>query len=293
MEGIYGDIGLSLDQRYYCIIVMRSFYEYQIADMWSVLNDSYNMDDESEKKGGGDLGDVLVERRRIISEKAYARGAVLQQLSVGGDLNPPYKYDVCLMRIFVDGCYYYIFAFPFTGLAKDIIGVLVDKYELTRKLDFVKVDLNRLMDLNEVRTKYEDVAVKAHLIAVKLSVHNETSLSAMMLRGDNPLKSSFYKDVLEGLIKENYYKPQQCALSCELGFVQDLNTLKSDAHNKKIRSHVHVDVFGNYRTYIHLSGANVLVFPFLIKSLVLENCLLKGSDNPLNRMLDMDTTITE
>lgn len=280
MENVAYDIDLSLDQRYYFFVLLSSTNNYNLDQFWSEVGNLFDVEDKSVLI---DDDDIQVSIRKIITEEVFSRGFVQQNLSFAGNTMPPYRYDVCLMKINLGNDIFYSFAFPFLSLANAVIDTLVEKFELNKKLDFKKVDLYKLIDPNNIRSTENSLELKTHIIGLKLSISGDPTLSAMVIKGKNPLKSVLYQDMISDLIAKKIYQPKQCTFSCELGLIPGLELIKNNIPNKKVRAHIHLDSHGNFRTYIHLAGANIMIFPHFVKKLYINDCFKNASVNPLKR----------
>jgi len=271
-----------LDQRYYNFVLVASEgrlestqleldYLTYLKDLSEDLNSKVTCDRVSES----------VKSIKFVSNIPFTRGDIQESLSVFGDKSAPYHYDIFIIKCSLEGRTFYAFAYPFISLAVMIVKGFIRFSDSFRGYDFVKVDLAKLIELNQLNYETKGFFFKSHLVSLELTVSNDPLLSGMILKGDRPLDSTIYTDKIAQSVKGGEYNAQKCVISCEQGGGGCCGKATGKALGKKIRSHIHIDMMGNFRTYVHMTASNLEIFGSLIYVLEFFGCLRKSGENPL------------
>jgi hypothetical protein len=274
---------LNLDQRYFHFIALRDISGYKLSDYWNQLGNI-----RTKKSPYIYEQDFEIQHRQLESDYPYTRGQLLEAVSVSGDGSPPYLYDVFALKVKVVNQTYLVFAFPFVTLAREMINNLLYKHNLRKKGDIQKVDVPLLVKKGD--TELGSDSFHSHIVGLKVVIADDPDLSNLSLEGDNPLKSMLYQKFLQDPIQQGDYTPERCVLACELQWPSENSnqTIVSNVKKRKIRSKMHMDLFGNFKFYVHKGGENFITIPYLLQILFELNCLNNVSMNPLSRISEQE-----
>ena len=265
-----------VDQRHFYFIALRDIGGYRLSDYWEQAG---NIVMPGQKSTDVIDPEFEIQHRRLRSAIPYPRGKTLEAVSVSGDKSAPYLYDIFALRIIIGTHSYFIFAFPFAALAREVIDRLIETYHLQRKCDILKVDLPLLIKNRELQS--ETGEMRAHLVGLRVVISGDPALSSLSLGGDDPLESAIYRNYLQRPISEGSTILEQCVLACELEYSFGSG---DPVKPRKLRTRMHIDAFGNFKFYVHINGENFIIVPYLLKQLRSLNCLNNVSVNPLHRV---------
>lgn len=273
---------LLVDQRHFYFIALRDTAGYTLTDYWNQIG---NVVTPGQQRSDHIYPDFEIQHRRFRSYFPYPRGKLLEIVSASGDGTAPYLYDVFALRMMIEAKTYFVFAFPFAALARDVIDDLINNHDLRRKGDILKVEVPVLVQHSEVEV--ETAHIRMRIVGLQVVIADDPALSSLSLGGDNPLKSSIYQDFLKEPIRKSNFIPDRCVLACELQWPLEMMD-QEVMSQRKVRSRMHMDAFGNFKFYVHVSGANFVIVPYLLQRLNSLKCLDKVSINPLQRMQQED-----
>jgi hypothetical protein len=259
-------------QRYFHLVAIKSENNYSLNSYWK----DCGVEKQNVFKVETNFSNTLIEYAKYISSIPYHLGD--QDYSTNRDNSPPYNYD--LFAIHNTELNIFIFGFPFKNLGKVILNGLISN-GLTKKSNFIRPDLNELIKKISTITLDTDV-FSSEFSLLELILTGETNVSTVILDGDSPLKSSLYKDFFLPKINQDECKLERGSLQC------NLNVNEGDL---KTNANVHLDLFGNYKVYIHSSGKNIFTLPFLFQSLVKSSFVKYTTVNPLVRLIESNETL--
>lgn len=257
-------------QRYYHLVAFKADSSYSIQSFWNECG----IEKSKEGQITYDLPSFKIEYRKILSNIPYYNGE--KDYSVNSDGLPPFNYDMFALEI--KDSQIFIFGFPFKLLAKAVLRNLIENNRLVSKGSFIKVDLNKLIKINSDKTLTEGL-FSTRFIGIELTITGDTKITSVVLDGDEPLKSTLYKETFSKLIIEDKCKVEKCSLKCE--------TIKNDLVDiPKTKSNIHIDLFGNYKLYIHGTGNNIFTIPLIFNLLGNLDCLTSTLINPIKSLQD-------
>jgi hypothetical protein len=265
------------DQRYYHFLALQDDHGLTVGGVWKKLHDVQNGDDTVDFKDTG----FVIQRKKLKSRRAYARGTIADTLSERGDGKPPYFYDVVVVRADFAGNSFLMIGFPFAGLALDTMRTLVEEQGLLKLGHFVGADVPTLVVNMEkgFRPAYNDL--RSHVVGVQFVVKHDKNLTAVKLGGDDPLSAEIYVNYLRRKVTSKDISPDQCILACEREW--ELGRLGA-GEVRTFRSRIHFDTYGNFRFYAHIGCANLRILPVVLGQLHRANLLHKVLANPLQRL---------
>lgn len=257
-------------QRYYHLVAFKPDSSYSIQSFWNECG----IQRSQEGHINYDLPNFKIEYRKVISNIPFFNGD--KDYSVNKDGLPPFNYDMFGLEIKKSNVF--IFGFPFKLLAKTVLRNLIENKRLISKGSFVKADLNKLIKINSDRTLTEG-AFTSRFIGIELTITGDTKITSVYLDGDEPLKSTLYNNVFSKLINEDKCKVEKCSMKCETSMDESLNIPKT-------KSIIHIDLFGNYKLYIHGTGNNIFTIPLIFNLLGNLDCLDYTLINPIKSLQD-------
>lgn len=273
---------LLVEQRYYHFIALHVTGSYSLTDYWSQLHEFTTT---SSKMSELTYSDLEIQHRRLRSDIPYTRGKLLETVSISGNGLAPYDYDIFALRMSAENQTYFMFAFPFVALGRLVIDNLIANHDFMKKGDTQKVDLGSLVKQAEVAVENLADPIRTRVVGLQVVILTDPALSTVSLDGDNPLKSAIYRNYLQESIHKGRVNPNQVVLACELLWPPQL-TDQTIVNQRKLRARIHMDVFGNFKFYVHIGGENCIIIPYLMKKLASLKCLDKVSTNPLRRTRD-------
>jgi len=209
----------------------------------------------------------------IISNVPYYNGD--KDYSLNKDGQPPYKYDLFAVHMFSMNMF--VIAFPFKHLAKTSLNNLIETKKIMSKGSFVKCDINKLLIENS-ENDLSDENFTSYFSGLDLTLTGDEKLSSVNLDGDKPLQSNLYKQVFSKIVDSRKCHLERCSLQCRL-----INQVENIP---KAKANIHVDLFGNYKMYVHGSGKNIFTIPYLFTLLSFKECLKLTLSNPIDRLQD-------
>jgi hypothetical protein len=260
------EINIIQHQRYFHLVALkgsRAIIKKQFFKDWRI-----NEVERFEFNSG-----CIITQMSVITDYRYYGGET--DYSLGGDNNPPFKYDVILVeypKIEIT-----ILCLPFKNLAKNISFDLESKYNILSNSSFIKVDMEKLININDDYTDYYYNSNHFFFGGIFLSVSGDSYLSTVKLEGDKPLDSEIYKDYFKERINNHECKLEKCIVKCRIEINEDDQAIKA-------KSSIHIDKYGNYKLYIHTNGKNLITIPVLFEYLSDISCLLDTPYNPVNHI---------
>ncbi|MET3980679.1 hypothetical protein ABIB62_003283 [Mucilaginibacter sp. UYP25] len=255
-------------QRYFHLVALNITEQYSTVDYYK----NFGNYQRSKNHTIHQTKDFVIEHVRIITDTPYYGGT--KDYSVKNDGLAPFNYD--LFTIELKPLNILILGFPFKFLAKDILENLI-RNKLLQHANFIKPDLTKLIKENN------DSALmlnnfSSHFSGVELSLNGDTNISSVNLDGDRPLDSTVYKTFFYNLIQRDECSLEKCSLKNEI--------LEETTDIPKTKSNIHLDLFGNYKLYIHGSGNNIFTIPSFFKALTEYQCIKTTLTNPIIRLKD-------
>jgi len=221
--------------------------------------------------------DFLIEHGNFITKYSYHNENGKEDFSINKDKTSPFKYDLFAIELKKEKLL--IFVYPFKSIASLMLERASENNLLFNRGKFMKPNLNRLIKLANKEPEFSTANFMTHFAGVELVLTTETNISSVNLEGDKPLDSNLYKSVFLEKVENDLCLLDRCTLKCETQ--PDEN---SDV--PKTKSIIHLDLFGNYKLYIHASGRNIFTIPFLFRTLSKNKSLIETSLNPIQKLID-------
>lgn len=219
-----------------------------------------------------DMFNAVIEQGKLITEIRYHFGD--EDFSIDGNDKAPFQYDIFAINI--KRFNILIFGFPFKAMARVFLEKMIDQKKILSKGNFVKPDLDKLIKQSNKGLHFSNDFFTTHFSGVELILTGETNISSVNLDGDRPLESNLYRNVFLQKVEDNECKLEKCSLKCE--------TFDNESKNiPKSKSNIHLDLFGNYKLYVHGSGKNLFTIPFLFELLAKSKCLKPSLINPIEK----------
>jgi len=260
---------LTLVKRYFHLITFKPEKKYTFSSMLTDL--------EASVKKNVFYSTILnfnVVEAEIISNMPFFGGE--EDFSVLQNGQPPYKYEILLVNM--PDLNMFTIGFPFKLLAKLSLDKLINSYKLLSFGSFIKCDVNNLLIKNYKNDLSYDNFL-AYFSGLDLIFPGETKINSVNLDGEKPLESPLFIDVFKDQLNDKKCHLERCSIKCRLQFPKD--------GIPKTQANFHIDMFGNYKFYLHGSGKNIFVVPFLFSLLFEKGCLHSTLNNPINRLKDV------
>ena len=264
------------DQRYYHFVLLREIQDFSLKSYWRSVGDVVT----TAKSESLAADPYPFQHRKLRSDIAFARGAVAELLSEKGQGRPPFLYDLFAAKINLRGDSYFLFGFPFAGLAMVVIADLIRNAKLLHYGELVGVDVQKLVSTMEEGIESRFEKLQTHIVGVQFVVTDDKSLTAVRLGGDDPLGAQIYVEFLKRKRNAGVFLPDRCVLACEREWVEG-QRVQGDTTPRAYRSRVHVDGHGNFKFYAQAGCNNVVLLPYTIGQLRAVACLRKVIANPL------------
>ncbi len=264
---------LLIKKRYYHFIVLRKIEKYSFSEFWNNIGSIFTGVHYSKNIS---FKNFEIQHKRLKSNTLFARGALFKEISLNKDGNPPYLYDLFAIKTSILSDEFYLLIFPFSAMARIVIDNLITKHLLRKMCDIITARVPSIILTEDLNI---DEEIDTSVVSLDIVIKDDNNLSLLKIGGDSPLNSDLFKNHVLNNINEKYFNPYKCGLSCGLSY-------SDDSLSHSIRSRVHMDIFGNFKFYIHIDGKNLIVLPFFIKRLISIDCLNTVSLNPLLRQDD-------
>lgn len=266
------NFNLLINQRYYHFITLKkNVNDYSFDDFWNNLDSLFFDEDFSENI---ESDNYEIQHKRLKSNQIFPRGNLINAISFDKVGNPPYQYDLFAIKTILEGEIYFVFVFPFSLMARIIVNDLINRNRLRQKCDILAVKVPNFILKKELNI---DNDINIWVVGLDMVIKDDEDLSLLKIGGDKPLNSILYKNYVLNNISSKYFYPYKCSVACEL-FSEN-----PEFYQPIVRSRIHLDVFGNYKFYIHIDGKNLLLIPNLIKRFIKINCMDIVAINPLLR----------
>jgi hypothetical protein len=268
---------MELDQHYYHFVVLSNARKFSLTDYWKHLG-------KAKPTGNPKISypNFEIEHRVLKRNIPYAGGEILKRISADKKGKKPYSYDTFALTVKTKKSEYVVLAFPFTALARQSVETQIAELRAKKGVDFQKADITSL--IKQGHTGMGGGAFRAGIVGLQVICREDTHLSSVTLGGDNPLKSTLYKKFLMKPTEEgNKFSLDYCVLACELQWTDDIYG-KGVGRTRTLRSRVRMDIFGNFKFYVHKGGENIIIIPYLLQTLDIMKCLDKVSIDPLLRL---------
>lgn len=266
---------MKLDQHYYHFVVLSNVRRFSLTDYWRHLGKV-----QTTKIPKKSYPDFEIEHRKLKRDYPYAGGKLLRRISTSG--HAPYFYDVFALRVKTKKDEYIVLAFPFAALARHSVDTLIAEPRVKKGVDYQKADIASL--IKQGRTGIRGGPFLAGVVGLQVISIGDPYLSSVTLGGDSPLKSALYEGFLRKPTEQGRkFFPEYCVLACELQWTHNISG-HSVGSNHTLRSRVRMDIFGNFKFYVHKGGENIVIIPYLLQVLDTMKCLGKVSINPLLRL---------
>jgi len=260
---------LTQTKRYYHLIAFKYESEYSTQSFFKDCGVK-----KSDVQRSYDDDGLVIEHGKIVSSMRFYNGN--QDYSINGNGLAPFQYDI--VAIDMQKLKIIAFGFPFKLLARTITDNLLNNKKLLLRGRFYKPLLNKLIGLYNT-SKITNKNFSTIFSGVELQLSGDPNLRAVSLYGDAPLESNVYKKIFLELIDNEECKLERCSMRFETDSDIQRNLPKT-------RSNVHLDLFGNYKLYIHQSGKNIFTIPIVFSLLEKYKCLELTSTNPIIRLHD-------
>ena len=260
------EINIIQPQRYFHLIAFRgsmSIIKKQFFKDWRI---------KEVEKHEFEAG-FSITQMSILTDFKYYAGET--DYSLYGNNMAPYKYDTIIIDF--PKIEAIVLCLPFKNLAKAMSFDLESKYKILNNSNFLKVDMSKLIEMDDGYTDYYHNSNHFFFGGVFLSVSGDSYISTVKLEGDKPLDSDIYKDYFKERMNSHQCKLEKCIIKCRI-------ELTEDSKKSKAKSSIHIDKFGNYKIYVHTLGRNLISIPALFEFLVNIDCLLETPYNPVNHI---------
>lgn len=271
-------IKILLDQRYYSFVLMKELKKYSIERYWEKISTIYNLRNKSDISFSENC---IIYKAQILTNDQFVKGALLNSISLNKDGKPPYCYDLIVVEVIEKSDTYYAFLFPILNLAKTLLGHLLKDDSILKFMDFQKVQLAMMLDEPELLIDNNVYPVVSRIINMRMNVASETTISVVNIKGDAPIKSIFYNDVIKQNLSLKNFLIEYCGFLCELDLQLSESIYKS---NSKLRARIGADDFGNFKIYLQSNGVNIYIVPYFVRMLISRQSLKSVYVNPLNRV---------
>lgn len=266
---------MKLDQHYFHFVVLSNTGRFTLSDYWRHLGKTQTTKNPMKLYPGYEI-----EHRKLKREYPYAGGKLLKKISTSG--HAPYFYDAFALRVKTNKDDYAILAFPFAALARHSVDHLIADMRIKKGIDYKRADIASLIQRGLTGIGGEHF--RAGFVGLQVISRGDPNLSSVTLGGDSPLKSELYQDFLKKPIEQGKkFFPEYCVLACELQYMHSTDK-QSIVSNHNLRSRVRMDIFGNFKFYVHKGGENIVLIPYLLRELDAMKCLTEVSINPLSRI---------
>lgn len=252
-------------QRYFHFVAFKFNKTYSAQQYWRECG-------ETKEVTTFESDTYKIEYANFVSHDEYYNGSKVDY-SVNLNHAAPFHYDLFCIEIKQSNTF--ILGFPFQTLAKKIIDAFIKKHYDDGY--FVKADLRKMVKANTLVNDNDEFF--ARFSGVELKLTGDLNITSVNLDGDKPLESDLYKEYFKEHIENDNIacKVEKCAV--KLGIVSsDLIPLSA--------ANIHLDLFGNFKIYIHGSGNNVFTLPYLFEIFKSIDSLnnASSSSNPINRV---------
>jgi hypothetical protein len=263
------------DQRYYHFVVVRETKHFGLDTYWRLVGDIVTPGYDASTGG-----QYPIEHKKLRLATGFARGAVAAMLSETNQVGSAYLYDLFAARIRLDGDWYLLFGFPFVALASTVVQRVIDTGNVLAHGKFIGVDIPKLIDVMERGITDRFANLSTHVVGIQFIVKDDKSLTAVRLGGKDPLSAQIYTEFLGNKKSEGLFLPDRCVLACEREWSEREDRTEV-RHLRAYRSRLHVDAYGNFRFYAHVSCANIRLLPYALGQLLRLGCLSTVRGNPL------------
>lgn len=275
-------IKILLDQRYYSFVLMKEFKKYNVEKYWAKISTIYDI---KNKYNILFTENCKIHIAQIFSSDQFVRGALLNNISLKKDGKPPYCYDLIVVEVVEKSDTYYAFLFPMLFLARTLIEYLLKDDSILKCMDFQKAQLGMMLDEAELLIDNNVYPMVSRIINMRMNVASETTISVVNIKGDAPIKSIFYNDVIKKNISLKNFLIEYCGFLCELDLQLSEGMYKI---NSKLRARIGADDFGNFKIYLQSNGVNIYIVSYFVKMLISRKLLKSVFVNPLNRIREED-----
>lgn len=259
---------LDVFKRYFHLVAFQSDKKYNVSNFLQDLGGTI-----TRKNNFSHNLDFIVYEGEINSNLPYYNGE--KDYSLNNNGQPPYRYEIFAVQIYKPNIF--IVAFPFKLLAKSSVNNAIEKKRLMSKGSFVRCDINKLLAGSGNRDLSDDEFL-SYFSGLDFTLTGEENISSVNLDGDKPLEANLYRQVFSKLFNAKKCHLERCSLQCKIQY--DIDFLP------KAKANVHIDIFGNYKLYIHGGGKNIFIIPYLFNLLNVKDCLKTTLSNPIDRLQD-------
>lgn len=257
-------------KRYYYLVAFKRDNFFSIKNFYN----NCGFERSSHFHSSHEFNDFRIDHQRIISNEPFHIGD--RDFSIENNGKPPYNYDLFVVEI--KKLNILIFGFPFKLLALTITNKLINDYNLLLNGSFVKLNLDKLVK-NYHNSDFITDFISVKFTGIEFTYIGDPKLSGVHLVGDNPLRSNLYKNVFVDLLNDNLCKIECCNLKCDTFKKEELDIPKT-------KSNMYVDLFGNFKIYLHGSGNNILTIPWIFDLFNENDCMITTLSNPINKLKD-------
>lgn len=253
----------------YFHFVAYSNQQYSIKSFWKdckVLGKNIDVSHNS--------SDFTIEHGKLVTPIRFHDENGKEDYSITKDKEPPFEYDIFAIELKSEKLL--IFGFPFRSMGRYLLDKIFENNLLLKRGHFKKPDLNLLIKHANKNPEFTIPNFTAHFSSVELILTSETNISSVNLDGDKPLQSNLYRNVFLKRVEKDKCLLDRCSLTCETFFDEA-------AEIPKTNSITHLDLFGNFKLYIHGTGKNTFTIPFLFNFLSKNMFLRDTSSNPIHK----------
>jgi hypothetical protein len=267
---------LLIKQQNYYFILLRDTGGFSLNEYWRRIGDIKKTKDLDNNSV---YDSFEIQHRRIQSNLSYFRSNAPDSVLLFENGITKYLYDLFAIKTKVNGVDYFVLAYPFAALAREILEKLNGLYDFRRKIDYIKVNVPLLVKRDQIPS--ENIITKIVGIRISIPKKNNT-ITSISLTGNNPLESDIYQSFLKTPVLSDEAIPKNCILAFETNSITPIpNNIIQDTF--RLHSNIHIDTNGNFKFYVHVTGDNFLILHSFVQYLENMKSLETTSINPLLR----------
>jgi len=263
-------------QRYFHFVALKAGAGYELTDLWR----DFGVSVRSGRIKSWDDKAYTIQHARYTTDYPYYRGN--DDYSINEDSEPPYEFDI--FAIYLRKNRTILIGFPFKLMANHLLDTLVSKKRILLNGHFLRIDLDTFIKLDyrdgaeNKESPYELDNFNAIVLGISLSLSDTSQISMVDLNGKNPLSSEIYRNVFYSMLAQSSGHIAKSSMRCHL--------LSNTLDLPRSHSIIHMDVYGNFKMYIHQTGNNIFTLPALVQILQKHHCLPKVNINPIKRLVN-------
>jgi hypothetical protein len=255
---------LNTGKRHFHFIALKFYSSYSIQEYWQDCgveenpSTDYSFEDEN----------FIIEKKSLIDDFPYFTGT--KDYSVNRNNTHPYRYDLIAIKIKNQNIL--ALGYPFSFLAKKITFLLVNNKNYLTRSTFIKVNLRELIKQKAI--SFNVSSYRWNFLSLNIRLVNDHNLNSIELKGDCLNDSPYFKTYFKNKIISESLAIRSCQICCTIFDTEDDLIPQT-------KGNIYFNDYGNFRLYVHGSGINIFVIPFLLDDLYMLNCMQMIPSNPL------------